>query len=125
MAMVIFGGNVAGIYGAQLFRSDDSPRYRRAFDTGCAILAFAIVLAAGMLWDDMRNKVRAKTGEAASRGSYSGDEKNAASLSGNLPASLVADGKSSSVPKFYKAGYRSFLEALSTWWVSDRHEVAT
>ncbi|KAF1347342.1 MFS general substrate transporter [Lizonia empirigonia] len=29
--MVIMGANIAGIYGAQIFREDDRPRYRRAF----------------------------------------------------------------------------------------------
>lgn len=45
MAMVIMGANLAGIYGAQIFRSDDKPRYRRAFSVAIAVLATGTVLA--------------------------------------------------------------------------------
>lgn len=45
MAMVIMGANIAGIYGAQIFRQDDRPRYRRAFSIACAVLAFGLLLA--------------------------------------------------------------------------------
>ena len=45
MAMVIMGANIAGIYGAQIFRQDDRPRYRRAFSIACAVLAFGLILA--------------------------------------------------------------------------------
>jgi hypothetical protein len=34
------GANIAGIYGAQIFRRDDRPRYRRAFAVACAVLAY-------------------------------------------------------------------------------------
>jgi hypothetical protein len=37
--------NIGGIYGAQLFRADDRPRYRRGFSIGCAIIAFGVVCA--------------------------------------------------------------------------------
>jgi hypothetical protein len=39
------GANAGGIYGAQLFRTDDRPRYRRGFSIGCAIIAFGVVCA--------------------------------------------------------------------------------
>jgi hypothetical protein len=42
---VIMGANIGGIYGAQLFRADDRPRYRRGFSIGCAIIAFGVVCA--------------------------------------------------------------------------------
>lgn len=45
MALVIMGANIAGIYGAQIFREDDRPQYRRGFSVACAILAFGLVLA--------------------------------------------------------------------------------
>lgn len=38
------GANIAGIYGAQIFRRDDRPRYRRAFAVACAVLAFGLVI---------------------------------------------------------------------------------
>ncbi|KAH7397208.1 alternative sulfate transporter [Pyrenochaeta sp. MPI-SDFR-AT-0127] len=45
MAMVIMGANIAGIYGAQIFRNDDRPRYRRGFAIACAVLAVGLSLA--------------------------------------------------------------------------------
>lgn len=57
MAMVIMGANIAGIYGAQIFRSDDSPRYRRAFGVNIAVLAVGVTLAVVRFLDD---KIRRK-----------------------------------------------------------------
>ncbi|OAL52629.1 alternative sulfate transporter [Pyrenochaeta sp. DS3sAY3a] len=45
MALVIMGANIAGIYGAQIFRNDDRPRYRRAFAIACAVLSVGLILA--------------------------------------------------------------------------------
>lgn len=39
------GANTAGIYGAQIFRSDDSPRYRRAFVIGISVLTLGTIAA--------------------------------------------------------------------------------
>lgn len=50
------GANSAGIYGAQLFRSDDKPRYRRGFSINIAILALAVILAAVRFIDDRRRR---------------------------------------------------------------------
>lgn len=36
------GANIGGIYGAQLFRADDSPRYRRGFGVICAVCRFVL-----------------------------------------------------------------------------------
>jgi hypothetical protein len=55
------GANIAGIYGAQIFREDDKPRYRRAFAIACAILAFGLIVAAFRYVTDklrQRRKVR-------------------------------------------------------------------
>jgi len=52
------GANIAGIYGAQIFREDDKPRYRRAFSIACAILAFGIALAIFRFLDDFRRRRR-------------------------------------------------------------------
>jgi hypothetical protein len=46
------GANIAGIYGAQIFRRDDRPRYRRAFAVACAVLAFGLVVAIGRYVSD-------------------------------------------------------------------------
>ncbi|KIW69924.1 hypothetical protein PV04_02239 [Phialophora macrospora] len=60
MAMVIMGANIAGIYGAQIFRSDDRPRYRRAFSVNIGVLALGLALAIARYLDDrvLRRKGR-------------------------------------------------------------------
>ncbi|KAL5342202.1 major facilitator superfamily domain-containing protein [Aspergillus crustosus] len=45
MAGVIMNANIAGIYGAQIFRADDSPLYRRGFSVALAVLAVGLALA--------------------------------------------------------------------------------
>ena len=52
MAMVISGANIAGIYGAQIFRSDDSPRYRRGFGINIGVLTLGLALATVRFVDD-------------------------------------------------------------------------
>jgi hypothetical protein len=54
------GANIAGIYGAQIFRQDDRPRYRRAFSVNCAVLAFGLILAIFRYIDDLRTRRRTK-----------------------------------------------------------------
>lgn len=46
------GANIAGIYGAQIFRSDDAPRYRRGFSINIGVLTLGLVLAAVRFVDD-------------------------------------------------------------------------
>jgi len=58
MAMVIMGANIAGIYGAQIFRQEDRPKYRTGFSIGIGILAFAIVLSTVRYIDDLFRKRR-------------------------------------------------------------------
>lgn len=58
MAMVIMGANIAGIYGAQIFREDDKPRYRRGFSIDIAIIAFGLSLAVLRYLDDLRRRRR-------------------------------------------------------------------
>ncbi|KAL4729701.1 hypothetical protein ACLX1H_004124 [Fusarium chlamydosporum] len=52
MAMVIMFANIAGIAGAQIFRSDDRPKYRRGFSINIAILTVGLALAALRFIDD-------------------------------------------------------------------------
>ncbi|KAH6653356.1 hypothetical protein BKA67DRAFT_593295 [Truncatella angustata] len=42
---VIMGANVAGIYGAQIFRSDDRPLYSRGFSIAISVLCVGLILA--------------------------------------------------------------------------------
>lgn len=58
------GANCAGIYGAQLFRQDDRPRYRRGFTVNIAILAFGLGLAVLRYIDDRVKKVRKRRGRS-------------------------------------------------------------
>jgi hypothetical protein len=50
------GANSAGIYGAQLFRSDDRPLYRRGFSVNIGILTFGLSLAILRYIDDVRRR---------------------------------------------------------------------
>ncbi|KAF1850315.1 MFS transporter-like protein [Cucurbitaria berberidis CBS 394.84] len=67
MALVIMGANIAGIYGAQIFRNDDRPRYRRGFAVACAVLAVGLLLAIVRFVDNkIRNRGKAQTLEDSS-----------------------------------------------------------
>jgi hypothetical protein len=66
------GANIAGIYGAQIFREDDKPRYRRAFSVACAILAFGLALAILRYVSDVYS--RRRNARKASDTSSSGTE---------------------------------------------------
>lgn len=59
MAIVIMGANIAGIYGAQIFRADDKPRYRRGFSIGIAVLALGAFLAIVRRVDESLKRRRA------------------------------------------------------------------
>lgn len=68
---VIMGANIAGIYGAQIFRNDDRPRYRRGFAVACAVLALGLVLAIVRYVDNMireRRKARTLTDSSSDNG---------------------------------------------------------
>ncbi len=73
------GANIAGIYGAQIFRSDDKPLYRRGFAGNIAILATAFLLALVRFIDDRIRKRRKGQAEiepsADSVSEENGDEK--------------------------------------------------
>jgi hypothetical protein len=57
------GANIAGIYGAQIFRADDKPRYRRAFSVNIGVLTFGLALAVARYIDDriLRRKGRSQS----------------------------------------------------------------
>ncbi|KAI1859632.1 uncharacterized protein JN550_011940 [Neoarthrinium moseri] len=58
MAGVIMGANIAGIYGAQIFRSDDRPLYRRGFSVAIAVLCVGLTLSIGRWIDDVLRRRR-------------------------------------------------------------------
>ncbi|RDI81598.1 hypothetical protein Vi05172_g8499 [Venturia inaequalis] len=58
MAFVIMGANIAGIYGAQIFRSDDKPKYRRGFSINIAVLTVGAFLAVVGYIDDVWRRRR-------------------------------------------------------------------
>ncbi|KAK1829508.1 major facilitator superfamily domain-containing protein [Podospora conica] len=60
MAMAIMGGNIAGIYGAQIFRSDDKPLYLRGFAIGIGVISTGITIAIIRFIDDVIRRRRAK-----------------------------------------------------------------
>lgn len=49
---MITGANLAGVYGAQLYRSDDRPRYKRAFAVSLAVIAAGLTFAIVRLVDE-------------------------------------------------------------------------
>ncbi|KAK5654029.1 hypothetical protein OQA88_7707 [Cercophora sp. LCS_1] len=82
MAMIIMGANIAGIYGAQIFRSDDRPKYRRGFTINNAVIATALILAITRFIDDKflrkkRQQQRLAEGSVESGSEGHSDEKNA------------------------------------------------
>lgn len=96
MAMVIMGANIAGIYGAQIFRSDDKPRYRRAFVIGIAVLAFGTVLAVVRKVDGVVIGKKAKQDDDASEEVYEDLKGKGPALSSDLqpqPMMIEKDSK--------------------------------
>lgn len=52
------GANIAGIYGAQIFRADDKPLYRRGFTVAITVLAAGVVMATVRYSDDILRRRR-------------------------------------------------------------------
>ncbi|KAL4862991.1 hypothetical protein BDV12DRAFT_189995 [Aspergillus spectabilis] len=74
MAGVIMNANIAGIYGAQIFRSDDKPLYRRGFSVALAVLSVGLVLAVTRFVDTILHRRRNK-GEPVESEDGSTDER--------------------------------------------------
>ncbi|KAG4442148.1 hypothetical protein IFR05_002361 [Cadophora sp. M221] len=95
MAMVIMGANIAGIYGAQIFREDDKPRYRRGFSIDIAIVTFGLALAVVRFLDDLRRRRRnggQLVVETASEDNNSNDDIKAARVSDVQPPAVIVGG---------------------------------
>ena len=52
--------NTAGIYGAQIFRQDDKPKYRRGFSINLGVLSFGLSLAILRKVDEFLQKRKAR-----------------------------------------------------------------
>jgi len=67
------GANIAGIYGAQIFRADDRPYYRRGFSIAIAILAFGLILAIVRYVDEFIRRRRGSAVVPSESGGSAGD----------------------------------------------------
>ncbi|KAL4782641.1 major facilitator superfamily domain-containing protein [Aspergillus varians] len=56
--IVIMNANIAGIYGAQIFRADDKPMYRRGFSVALSVLSVGLVLAIARFIDTLLQRRR-------------------------------------------------------------------
>ena len=70
---VIMNANIAGIYGAQIFRRDDRPLYRRGFSVAIAVLSVGFVLAVARWIDDKLRRRRKNQAVANEHGSNETD----------------------------------------------------
>lgn len=74
---MVMAGNIAGIYGAQIFREEDNPLYRRGFNIGIGILATSFCLAIVRYIDSkflIRRQKQAATQETIEAANSSGQE---------------------------------------------------
>lgn len=88
------GANIAGIYGAQIFRADDKPRYRRGFGINIAVLSVGLSLAVIRYIDDKFRRRRNANQLEAVAASDSSNEKVATEPfkpSEDQPAPVVLD----------------------------------
>lgn len=53
------GANTAGIYGAQIFREDDKPKYRRGFGINIGVLTLGLSMATARWIDDLFRRRKA------------------------------------------------------------------
>ena len=84
------GANIAGIYGAQIFRSEDKPLYLRGFAIGLGIISTAILIAIIRFIDDIIARRRAKNKievepESGSEGNVVDEKKAVASAVAQTP----------------------------------------
>lgn len=78
------GANIAGIYGAQIFRADDKPMYRRGFSINIAVLTVGAFLAVVRYVDDIwrRRKIAKQVQDDFSDQTSQDEEKRRGSIAG-------------------------------------------
>ena len=90
------GANIAGIYGAQIFRQDDRPRYRRGFSINIAVLTVGLSLAVVRFVDDLlrrrRNARQLQSPSQSEHNSPDEDELKAARPSVDQPHPILIGG---------------------------------
>lgn len=96
MSRVIMGANIAGIYGAQIFRSEDKPRYRRAFGICIGVLTLGLTLAVIRYIDERfrhrRNLNRTKSGSSSGESKSDLEKIPAAPPSDAIPQTVMMQG---------------------------------
>jgi len=88
------GANIAGIYGAQIFRADDRPFYRRGFSIAIAVLAVGLTLAIVRYVDEFLRRRRGTVVVASEEGDSAGelDEKAPRPSDVQPPPILISSG---------------------------------
>lgn len=81
---VITGANLAGVYGAQLYRIDDRPRYKRAFAVSLAVIAAGLAFAVVRLVDEKLVRGRKKREEDSTSDESSAEDRKDSSPGGDL-----------------------------------------
>ncbi|KAG7293701.1 hypothetical protein NEMBOFW57_003758 [Staphylotrichum longicolle] len=94
MAMVIMGANIAGIYGAQIFRQEDRPFYRTGFTINCAVLSVGLSFAIVRYIDDVirrrRNRNQLEAAESTSDDGAQTGQPQAAKFEGDVKDASLA-----------------------------------
>lgn len=90
------GANTAGIYGAQIFRQEDKPRYRKGFSINIAVLAVGVSLVIVRFIDDRlrrRRSIKQVQTESAGEHIWQDEDKHpAARVSDVQPQTVLVDG---------------------------------
>lgn len=98
------GANIAGIYGAQIFRADDKPLYRRGFGIDIAVLTVGVTLAVVRYSDGWIQKRRAAR-QPQLAAVDSGSEHNSHNSQDDEKRGLPQVQPSSGQPRPAQAGY--------------------
>lgn len=88
------GANIAGIYGAQIFRQEDRPFYRTGFTINCAVLSVGLSLAIVRYIDDVirrrRNRNQLEAAESTSDDGAQTGQPQAAKFEGDVKDASLA-----------------------------------